>query len=206
MCQNPYLSWAWIFIISDANFTLKTGLKWKNKDTFTNETFWGQGMKVPLFLGFGDILMLKIKSQKRQLWGFGDQRGMTQITWDQVRGGHFGPIYPLFDYFWNLKKLTHPNCHCLYCVSTIEIDIDIDEQFAKLLVLQIWYFQYYCSCLSEAVNIVRLDKPLENLMFISWAYGYFLNYRVFHIIQFSKNPAAFCASKFPDKKTINLRD
>ena len=42
-------------------------------------------MKVPLFLGFGDILMLKIKSQKRQLWGFGDQRGMTQITWDQVR-------------------------------------------------------------------------------------------------------------------------
>ena len=55
-------------------------------------------MKVPLFLGFGDILM-KIKSQKLQLWGFGDQRGMTQITWDQVRGGHFGPIYPLFDYF-----------------------------------------------------------------------------------------------------------
>ena len=50
-------------------------------------------MKVPLFLGFGDILMLKIKSQKPQLWGFGDQRGMTQITWDQVRGGHFGPIY-----------------------------------------------------------------------------------------------------------------
>ena len=49
------------------------------------------------------------KSQKRQLWGFGDQRGMTQITWDQVRGGHFGPIYPLFDYFWNLKKLTRPN-------------------------------------------------------------------------------------------------
>ena len=56
-------------------------------------------MKVPLFLGFGDILMLKIKSQKPQLWGFGDQRGMTQITWDQVRGGHFDPIYPLFDYF-----------------------------------------------------------------------------------------------------------
>jgi len=56
-------------------------------------------MKVPLFLVLGDILMLIIKSQKRQLWGFGDQRGMTQITWDQVRGGHFGPIYPLFDYF-----------------------------------------------------------------------------------------------------------
>ena len=50
-------------------------------------------MKVPLFLGFGDILMLKIKSQKPQLWGFGDQRGMTQITWEQVRGGHFGPMF-----------------------------------------------------------------------------------------------------------------
>ena len=48
-------------------------------------------MKVPLFLGFGDILMLKIKSQKPQLWGFGDQRAMTQITWDQVTGSHFGP-------------------------------------------------------------------------------------------------------------------
>ena len=46
-------------------------------------------MKVPLFLGFGDILMLKIKSQKPQLFGFGDQGGMTQITWDQVRGGSF---------------------------------------------------------------------------------------------------------------------
>ena len=56
-------------------------------------------MKVPLFLGFGDILMLKIKSQKRQLWGFGDQWEMTQITWDQVRGGNFGHIYPLLDYF-----------------------------------------------------------------------------------------------------------
>ena len=56
-------------------------------------------MKVAFFLGFSDILKLKIKSQKRQLWGLGDQRGMTQITWDQVRGGHFGPIYPLFDYF-----------------------------------------------------------------------------------------------------------
>ena len=55
-------------------------------------------MKVPLFLGFGDILMLTIKSKKK-LWGFGDQREMTQITWDQVRGGHFGPIYPLLDYF-----------------------------------------------------------------------------------------------------------
>ena len=56
-------------------------------------------MKVPLFLGFGDIFMLKFKSRKPKLWGFGDQWGMTQITWDQVRGGHFGPIYPLFDYF-----------------------------------------------------------------------------------------------------------
>ena len=56
-------------------------------------------MKVPLFFGFGDIFMLKIKSQKRQLWGFADQRGMAQISWDQVRGGHFGPIYPQFDYF-----------------------------------------------------------------------------------------------------------
>ena len=50
-------------------------------------------MKVTLFLGFGDLLMLKSKSQKPQLWGFGDQRGMTQMTWDQVRGGHFGHIY-----------------------------------------------------------------------------------------------------------------
>ena len=56
-------------------------------------------MKVTLFLGFGDLLTLKFKSRKPQLWGFGDQRGMTQMTWDQVRGGHFGPIYPLFDYF-----------------------------------------------------------------------------------------------------------
>ena len=50
-------------------------------------------MKVPLFLGFGDILMLKIKSQKPQLRGFGNQRGMTQITLDQVRRGHFGHMY-----------------------------------------------------------------------------------------------------------------
>ena len=46
-------------------------------------------MKLPLFLGFPDPLMLKIKTQKPQLWGFGDQQGMTQITWDKVRGGHF---------------------------------------------------------------------------------------------------------------------
>ena len=62
-----------VFVLSmnfhyfDADFTLKTGLKWKNDDTFTNKTFWVQGMKVPLFLGFGDILMLKIKSQKAEL-------------------------------------------------------------------------------------------------------------------------------------------
>jgi len=47
---------------------------------------------VPLFLGFGDILMLKFKAIKPQLWGFGDQQGMTQKIWDQVRGGHFAPI------------------------------------------------------------------------------------------------------------------
>jgi len=35
-------------------------------------------MKVPLFLGFGDILMLKFKSQKHQILAFGDHRGMTQ--------------------------------------------------------------------------------------------------------------------------------
>ena len=56
-------------------------------------------MKVTLFLGFGDLLMLKFKSQKPQLWGFGDQRGMTQITWDQVRDVHFGPTYPLVKLF-----------------------------------------------------------------------------------------------------------
>ena len=52
-------------------------------------------MKVPLFFGFGDILRLKIKSQNPNFGASGingDQRGMTQITWDQVRGGHFGPI------------------------------------------------------------------------------------------------------------------
>ena len=49
-------------------------------------------MKVTLFLGFGDLLMLKFKSRKPQLWGFGDQRGMTQIKWDQVRGDHLGHI------------------------------------------------------------------------------------------------------------------
>ena len=49
-------------------------------------------MEVTLFLGFGHLLMLQIKYQNPQLWGFGDQRGMTQITWDQVRGGHFGPM------------------------------------------------------------------------------------------------------------------
>ena len=48
-------------------------------------------MKVPLFLGFGDILMLKFKSLKPQLWGFGDQREKTHEIWDQVRGGNFGP-------------------------------------------------------------------------------------------------------------------
>ena len=35
-------------------------------------------MEVTLFLGFGVLLMLKVKSQKPQLWGFSDQRGPTQ--------------------------------------------------------------------------------------------------------------------------------
>ena len=33
-----------------------------------------------------------ILSPKTQLCGFSDQWAMTWITWDQVRGGHFGPI------------------------------------------------------------------------------------------------------------------
>ena len=41
-------------------------------------------MKVPLFLGFGDILMLKIKSQKTELKGSGDRWVLDQNTWDQT--------------------------------------------------------------------------------------------------------------------------
>ena len=44
--------------------------KWsnpKNKVTFTNKTFYGPGMKVTLFLQFGEILMLKMVSKDSQL-------------------------------------------------------------------------------------------------------------------------------------------
>ena len=55
------------FNISEARNTLKTGSKYKNKVTFTNKTFYGLGMKVTVFLRFGEILMLKMVSKDSQL-------------------------------------------------------------------------------------------------------------------------------------------
>ena len=60
--------------------------KWsdsKNKVTFTNKTFLGLVMKVTLFLQFCDDLLVKIECQKAELWGYGDQWVLGQMTWDQ---------------------------------------------------------------------------------------------------------------------------
>ena len=40
-------------------------------------------MKVTLFLQICHFYMEKFKSEKAELWGFGDQQVLDQMTWDQ---------------------------------------------------------------------------------------------------------------------------
>ena len=55
------------FPICDVSKIDKKCLNCKNKVTFSNKTFYGAGMKVTLFLQFGEILVLKTVSKDSQL-------------------------------------------------------------------------------------------------------------------------------------------
>ena len=70
-------------MIFDINITPKKWPNRKNNTTFSNKTFLGSVTKVTLFLRFYDILMVKIECEKAELWGYGDQWVLDQMTWDQ---------------------------------------------------------------------------------------------------------------------------
>ena len=70
-------------MIFDINITPKKWSNRKNNTSFTNKTFLGSVIKVTLFLQICHFYMEIIKSEKAELWGFGDQRVLDQMTWDQ---------------------------------------------------------------------------------------------------------------------------
>jgi len=57
----------WQFSICGVSKVDKKCSNCKNKVTFTNKFFYGPGMKVTLFLRFGEIVMLKMAYKDSQL-------------------------------------------------------------------------------------------------------------------------------------------
>ena len=66
-CQTLVFVKNWQFSICGVSKVGKKCSNCKNKVTFTNKIFYGPGMKVTLFLRFGEILMLKMVSKDSQL-------------------------------------------------------------------------------------------------------------------------------------------
>ena len=68
-------------------------------------------MKVTLFFWFGNFLVVKMLFVLPEIWVHVWLRGSSRLEpneVDQVSGVHFGHIYPLFNSFRNMKKLTPP--------------------------------------------------------------------------------------------------
>ena len=103
--------WKWLLRISNGFGPSKTDLITKIRPHFTIKLFEDEEWKWPYFLDSVIFWWWKCCFNCLKIGptlGPEGARDWNQMRWDQVSGTHFGHIYPLFNPFWNLKKLTPP--------------------------------------------------------------------------------------------------
>ena len=104
--------WKWLLRISNGFGPSKTDLITKIRPHFTIKLFEDEEWKWPYFLDLVIFWWWKCCFNCLKIGptlGPEGARDWNQMRWDQVSGTHFGHIYPLFNPFWNLKKLTPPS-------------------------------------------------------------------------------------------------